>query len=358
MKIALVTGICVNFDAISGAIVGQAESLSELPGVDDVVIIAQYHDRDCSIRQVTVSDPWALVRHSEIDDADVVVFHWGIKYALFSALPLVAVERQTVVHFHNVTPAALVDEDDRENLEESVWQIQLPLMTGTPIWADSDFNIQTLLGWGFDQELVRLMPFPIETPCHEAADKSLDGGVRLLTVGRLVPAKGVDVLIEAMSGVVGELGDDVSLTLIGSASASSDGFVEALESSILDHGLDEVVTILVDADDDEMHREYERAHVLVSPSLHEGLCVPVIEGYRAGCRVVGTDAGNLPFIVQPPDPIVQAGNADALADAIVAVAGELLDGRSEVPAGAAQLIGTYSEANVIAQLRLAMGDLR
>ena len=56
--------------------------------------------------------------------------------------------------------------------------------------------------------------------------------------------------------------------------------------------------------------------------------MPVIEGYLAGCRAIGTTAGNLPYVVQPPDPVVTPGSVDELVDAIVAVDAELRSGRS------------------------------
>ncbi len=110
-------------------------------------------------------------------------------------------------------------------------------------------------------------------------------------------------------------------------------------------------------DDEALAREYERADVLVSPSLHEGLCVPVIEAYAAGCNVVGTDAGNLPYVVQPPDPVVPAGDPDALAEAIVASRGRSLPAQRSVPAGAAALVATHSRERARAELIAAVAEL-
>ena len=86
------------------------------------------------------------------------------------------------------------------------------------------------------------------------------------------------------------------------------------------------MTIVDNPSRDELWHLYERSHVVVSPSFHEGLCVPIIEGYLAGCRAIGTDAGNVPFAVQPPDPVVPAGDEDALADAIGGMAGAIRRG--------------------------------
>src|SRR5688572_20248470 len=103
--------------------------LGELDGVDDVVLISQYHDRRCAARTATIGDPWSLVLDPEIQQSDLVIFHWGIRYQLFNALPIIASERRAAVHFHNITPAHLLPEEDRPVVEESTRQIQLPLLT-------------------------------------------------------------------------------------------------------------------------------------------------------------------------------------------------------------------------------------
>jgi glycosyltransferase involved in cell wall biosynthesis len=357
VKIAVVAGICVERDAISAAASDQAEMLGQLDGVGDVVLITQWHDRLCAARTVTVGDPWSLVLHPEIEQSDLVIFHWGIRYQLFNALPVIAAERRTAVHFHNITPAHLLPEADRTVIEESIRQIQLPLLTNTKMWAVSAYNRATLADWGYPEEQTRLVPFPVGHGRHPLREIRAHDCVRLLTVGRLVPAKGVGVLVTAMRSVVRELGGKVSLVLAGSTELSNREYITELTDAIRRHALDRHVDIKEDLDDRALALEYERADVLVSPSLHEGLCIPVIEAYLAGCTVVGTEAGNLPYIVQPPDPVVPAGDPDALADAIVTMGREVLAGVNRVPDGAAAVIAMYSAENTRRELAAAVAEL-
>ena len=107
-------------------------------------------------------------------------------------------------------------------------------------------------------------------------------------------------------------------------------------------------------DDEGLWRLYEESHVLVAPSQHEGLCVPVLEAYHAGCRVIGSDAGNLPFIVQPPDPVFPVNDVRALSAAIESVAARRARRRDrrrrpEV----AELLQRYSAASARERLRSA-----
>jgi glycosyltransferase involved in cell wall biosynthesis len=167
----------------------------------------------------------------------------------------------------------------------------------------------------------------------------------------------VGVLVEAMSSVVRALEGRASLVLAGSADLSNRQFISELATSIRERDLGRYVTIKEDLADRELALEYERADVLVSPSLHEGLCVPVIEGYRAGCNVIGTDAGNLPYVVQPPDPLVPAGDPDALADAIITMGRLVLAGDNSIPTGAKDVIAQYSTENAQRELAAAVAEL-
>jgi glycosyltransferase involved in cell wall biosynthesis len=357
VKVAVVAGICVERDAISAVATDQVRMLTEQDGIDDVVLFAQHHDRQCAAKTVAVGDPWSFVAHPDIERSDLVIFHWGIRYDLFDALPLVAAERATAVHFHNITPVHLVAEADRPAIEASTRQIQLPLLTGSKVWADSEFNLATLREWGYPDDQIRVLPITVEARWRRRRPPRPTERVRLLTVGRLVPAKGVGVLVDAMSSVVSELDGKVSLVLAGSSELSNREYIDEITQLIRDRGLSRKITIKADLDDEALALEYERAHVLVSPSLHEGLCVPVIEAYAAGCNVVGTDAGNLPYVVQAPDPIVPAGDAAALARAIVEISRLVISGRNSPPSGAATLVANHSAEHARAELMAAVADL-
>ncbi|MEO6159116.1 MAG: glycosyltransferase, partial [Ilumatobacteraceae bacterium] len=103
-------------------------------------------------------------------------------------------------------------------------------------------------------------------------------------------------------------------------------------------------------DDEELWNLYERSDILVSASLHEGLCVPVIEAYLAGCRVVGTTAGNLPYVVAAPDPVVPPGDPQALATALRSVIEAVLDGSPHDASAVEPVTNVYSTANSSAAL--------
>lgn len=357
VNVAVVTGVCVERDAISAAAVDQAQFLAGFDQVGDVTLLAHSHARASGVRTIGVADSWRLAAELDRLAVDVAIFHWGIYYDLFNALPVVAADRRTAVHFHNVTPAEFVPQEFRPLIEQSVRQMQLPHVTGSALWADSAHNRDTLEGWGYPASSVRLLPLIGARAVLPRHTRQAGDPVRLLTVGRLVPAKGVDVLVAAIDLVATDLDHPIELVLAGSTEFSDHAFIARLSAAIADLRRHATVRIEEDLDDAALDAEYARADILVSPSLHEGLCIPVIEAYNAGLRVVASNAGNLPYVVQPPDPVVPAGDPVALAEAIVGVAREILAGSSALAPGADELVRRHSPAGVRAELADAFVEL-
>jgi glycosyltransferase involved in cell wall biosynthesis len=357
VRIAIVSGICVANDAISAAVASQAESLLQIAGVERVDVFTQLCDRPLPTPVHTVHTSWELWCHDDFRDADVAIFHWGIHFDLFDALAIMrgrvpgATGPLPVVHFHNCTPAELVPPEARTGIERSLAQVQLVVGSDVPVWTFSEFNRATLLSWGVREDQIEFVPFAVEPP-RPLRPARRRGSVDLACVGRMVPAKAQHVAIEALAALPADLRAKVTLTIAGSATFSSSDYVQRLYAAVADHDLGGAVTFLGAPDDERLWALYETTHVLLATSQHEGLCVPVLEAYHAGARVIGADAGNLPFIVQPPDPIVPALDAAALAEAIRTVAEDVLAERAVDRTGVDALLARYSSTAA----RLALTD--
>lgn len=326
MNVAIVTGICVPNDAISNCVVEQATTLARDLGSDHVTVFTQGLGRALPVTAHVVHDPWALLTHESIRRADLVIAHWGIAYDLFDAVSVLASpSRRVAVHFHNTTPGALLSGADRDKAERSIRQAQLMASFDLEVWTYSEFNRRTLASWEVPPDRIFEVPFTIAPP-RPLQDHRRTDGVDLVSVGRMVPAKGAAVLVDAVARLDEDLRARTTLHLVTNRALSDPAHVALVESRIDRLGVRSMVRIHDDVSDAQLWDLYERAHVVVSPSFHEGLCVPVIEGYLAGCRAIGTDAGNLPFVVLAPDPVVPVGDPEALAAAITDVVADL--GRS------------------------------
>jgi glycosyltransferase involved in cell wall biosynthesis len=363
MKVAIVAGIVAPADAISSAVEGQAELLATMPGVDSVVVFAQHVSRPLPCTSFEVRDSWELVRSPAFAACDVAIFHWGIHYGAFDAITVLQPDSngvagpgpRPVVHFHNCTPWHLVPPEQRPTMRQSLLQITHAISLGTPLWTYSEFNRRTLVDWGALDGQIVFVPFPIAVPqpsSTELASTALaaaalaacdgDGRVELLTVGRIVAAKGVATLVEAIGLLPTDVRAAVRVRVAGASHFSDAGLIAALQADAT--ALGDTVEFVLDADDDVLAALYATSDVLVSPSLHEGLCIPVIEAYGHGLRAIGTDAGNLPFVLVAGDERVPPGDAPALAAAITRTVAAVRAGDDPHAVARAAVVQQYSVA--------------
>lgn len=109
------------------------------------------------------------------------------------------------------------------------------------------------------------------------------GPLRLLFVGRLVPQKGLDVLIAAL-GKISARGLHLSLTIIGDGPDRSQ--LEAAASR-LPSSMEVIWLGWVPLD--ALPRHYRENHALVMPSRFEGMASVMLQAMASGCTIVTTD---------------------------------------------------------------------
>jgi glycosyltransferase involved in cell wall biosynthesis len=146
-----------------------------------------------------------------------------------------------------------------------------------------------------------------------AAQGSSDGIVRLVSVGAVVPRKGFDVLVEALSKIA-----DLPWRLSIAGDLSRDGAAAAqLHAAIRQHGLGGRVDVLGTLPADRIDPFYAGADVFVLASRFEGYGMAFAEAMAHGLPIVGTTAGAIPDTV-PPDAgiLVEPNDVKALARAL------------------------------------------
>ncbi len=135
-------------------------------------------------------------------------------------------------------------------------------------------------------------------------------------VGKLVPRKGVDILIEALGLLAQRPGGAPFLAAAGAGEMRG-----ALERRAQELGLADRVRFVGKVDHDRVGRWMAAGDVFVLPSHSEGLPTVVCEAMNCGVPVVATAVDGTPEIVRDGQTglLVPAGDARALADALARV---------------------------------------
>jgi glycosyltransferase involved in cell wall biosynthesis len=166
---------------------------------------------------------------------------------------------------------------------------------------------------GLNAELARLLT---ETPPAREVAPTL----RVLGVGRLVPKKGFDVLIDACARLV-EAGVEVEATIVGESGEHE----EDLRRSIAAHDLGRVVSLAGPMTQDRLWREYEHATVFCLPCRvlengdRDGIPNVLVEAMACGLPVVTTGVSGIPELVEDGHDglLVPTDDAAAVAAALL-----------------------------------------
>lgn len=166
-------------------------------------------------------------------------------------------------------------------------------------------------------DLAEFQPMPADARTQVLAELGLQAPV-VGFVGRLTEAKGLDVLMQAMEQVGGAR--PWSLLLLGSGEykqkvqewAARNGWTNRVKTLLVKHG--------------DMPRYLGAMDLLTAPSQtrknwREQFGRMIIEAFACGVPVIGSDSGEIPFVIGDAGRVVAEADAAAWAGAI----GELLD---------------------------------
>jgi glycosyltransferase involved in cell wall biosynthesis len=168
---------------------------------------------------------------------------------------------------------------------------------------------------GFDREDFEIVHYGIE-PDGEPRPYA-DGAPRMLCVGRLIPIKGHIVLLRAFAAAR-ERVPGLQLDLAGRGPLEP-----ALKALARELGIEDSVHFLGYVS--PVQAAIERAAVVVVPSMGEGFGMVALEAMERSRPVIAAQIGGLGELVQDGETglLVPPGDAEALCEAIVRVAGDL-----------------------------------
>lgn len=154
--------------------------------------------------------------------------------------------------------------------------------SASKIIVPSFYLSRIVSGWGIDPKSIEVIYNATETPSEMKPIDSWPHRRVILTVGRLVPWKGIDQLIR----VIGELPPDVDVVVIGDGPERR--YLEALaeEKAVVSR-----VHFLGTRDHCEVAWAMQKADVFALCSTYEGLSHVLIEAQHLGLPTVATNVG-------------------------------------------------------------------
>jgi glycosyltransferase involved in cell wall biosynthesis len=245
---------------------------------------------------------------------------WLVHYSIWSdALEQIAATRRqpkTLV-YHNVTPPELLPQGG------VVWQRclrarrRLPELAGAwdLVIADSEYNAGELRHAGFGRAEVVAPILPTPSP----VDGEYPRDDFVLSVGRVVPSKGLVELVRSVALLRRLHRPGAELRVIGSA----DGWEYYAKGllTLADRAAGGGVNLLGRVDDATRDDHYRHAGVLCLLSRHEGFAVPVVEAMRFGTPVVALDAGAIGETLGGAGLLLPAADPPLVAEALAEVLG-------------------------------------
>lgn len=152
-------------------------------------------------------------------------------------------------------------------------------------------------------------------PAHQPDPPRWDGGLRLVTVGRLSPRKAPHVSLAVLAELRAR-GWDATLDLCGSPAPGQEAYVRRLHARATEPDLDGAVRFR--GYEDTVWPALERSHVFLAPSTGESFGNAVVEAQLAARPVVATDVPGHDETVQHGRTglLTRVGDASALADAV------------------------------------------
>jgi glycosyltransferase involved in cell wall biosynthesis len=167
--------------------------------------------------------------------------------------------------------------------------------------------------WGIPEDKISVIYNSIELPELAPQEKSLSS--RVVSVGRLVPWKGFEGVIDAVAAIrerADEKLTSTTLTIIGDG--PDEDVLKAKGSALLG----DAITFSGRLANVETLQTIQQSSVLVLNSSYEGLSHLLIEALSVGCAIIASDAGGNPELIQHEmnGLLVPVGDTVALTNAL------------------------------------------
>ncbi len=238
-------------------------------------------ESDVFVQHVDARMRHELRPHTELKPTrqDILIVHHSMGHDLDGWLRELPMRK--VIAYHNITPEQFFPPDSHEAKYVRKGRIQLTELRDifSGAIAISSFNAQELSDAGYSD--VRIVPMVCNTGDIRAAKFVIPETLRrdalnLLYVGRIVPHKRIDKLIDMTEALTRIYPGPVRMNVVGGYDPDSLVYSK-IKSMIASSELDDSVILHNKVDAATMYGFYRCSDLFVSFSEHEGFGVPIVE---------------------------------------------------------------------------------
>ncbi len=334
-KACIINGNCVINDAVGNHIVAQLRALRQA-GYHTLLLVEHVDERlPVDVRRSAVALHLTDLHHTDpnfqyaVDhfySSDVVIVNYSTYYQLVEAIKL-ARHSAIIFDYHGVTPPEHWDRNAPGYMDLVLGQQHLNLVQ----YADyaighSQFTCDELVQTGLiPTGRVRELPYAVVDQVayrvHRdpelVAQYGLEGQRVLLYVGRMARNKRIIDLVEALALVLRHY-PETKLLLVGQNQFGPyRDYVAEVQQRAIELGCQNRVIFTGQVPDLEPY--YQLCDLLVTASVHEGFCMPVVEAMARGKPVVAANTTALPgtlgragLLFEPQDPADLASKIEQL----------------------------------------------
>jgi L-malate glycosyltransferase len=260
---------------------------------------------------------------------DICIYHLSV-YDENHRLYLESRNRKVLI-YHNITPPEFLAPYDPHLAEvcRRGRELMPRLRECDLALGDSEYNREELVRAGFAAEKTGVLPIFVDTAAlggeyNRALHAELeDGAVNLLFVGRMVPNKKVEDLIDIFAVYNRRVNAHSRLLLVGTT--WSVAYNAELARRIRRYGLQGVVSIpgwSWGVSDEDLRAYYRAADVFITCSMHEGFCVPLLESMFFRVPILARAAAAIPYTLGGAGMTFRELDLPLLAEAVGELAGD------------------------------------
>jgi len=187
------------------------------------------------------------------------------------------------------------------------------LASSDKVIAVSNSVLRHLVSIGVPSEKIAVIPNGVDLEeFNPAVNSNKDEQINVIFVGRLLPNKGLEYLIEAAKSVVSKRSNGIKFKIIGDGSHKA-----PLENLVKRKGLGNYFDFLGKIP--KVSDVLQDGGIFVRPSLTEGMPLTVLEAMSCKLPIIATNVAGTPELIAQNETglLVDPGNVQQLADAIL-----------------------------------------